>query len=358
MLPFFILAGLVAALALLEPKQRVSPVLWAFMFLVMWIFVGLRHHVGMDWNNYLGMIQRANRGSFTDALDVAEPGYVLLLRIAGQTGTGVYGAYFMGTAIFMAGLFRFARRTPEPWIALLVATPILVIVVSMSAARQSVAIGVLLWLAADWNRSGFVKRMVFIGIATCFHTSAVAFAILAAVDLRTTPATRLLILALAMAAAYWALESTGKADYYEDLYVKQHDKHARSEGAYYHIALNGLPAIYALLQGKAKRQWLLPDRNLRNMAIIAGALLFAVPFASAAAGRLSLYLFPVSMQVFAALPAATARKTAVGARALVCVAMLGICVVWLLFANSSIAHRNYQNALFLPARDLELCCRR
>jgi hypothetical protein len=75
-------------------------------FLVLVVFVGLRHKVGMDWNNYLLMIVKASDGSAMDSLRVAEPGYAILLWLSASANFGVYGANFVGAVVLLLGIFR------------------------------------------------------------------------------------------------------------------------------------------------------------------------------------------------------------------------------------------------------------
>lgn len=49
---------------------------------------------------------------------------------------------------------RFARSQPDPWLAVLVAVPYLVIVVAMGYSRQAVAIGILLAGLGRLERGG------------------------------------------------------------------------------------------------------------------------------------------------------------------------------------------------------------
>ncbi|MCL4722405.1 MAG: EpsG family protein, partial [Gammaproteobacteria bacterium] len=184
MFPYIAITSVIGMLALVSPQRRTSAFLWLSAFLVLLIFVGLRHKVGMDWNNYLYMIQRANMGDVTDALKVAEPAYAFILWVSGQLGLGVYGANLVTSTIFCLGLFRYARSTSSPWMALTVAMPILVIVVAMSANRQAAAIGVILWLMADWDRYSFLRRSAYVMAAAMFHASAVLFLIFTVADAR------------------------------------------------------------------------------------------------------------------------------------------------------------------------------
>ncbi len=358
MLPYLLLTGFIALIAMLATERRLFPLLWGLVFIVILIFVGLRHHVGMDWNNYLIMIERANTDDLIDAFEVAEPGYVLILRIAGQTGTGVYGAYFLGTAIFLLGLFRFAKTTPEPWLALLAAMPILVSVVAMSAARQAVAIGVLLWLAANWNQSSLFSRIAYILLATLFHASAIFFLILAAIDLKISVILKFFATAVISILVLYIIQSMGRVDYYDTLYVTGQTEATQSEGAIYHVMLNGIPAIIAIALSKASGGLLMPHAFHRNMSYLATAMIPLALVTSAAAGRMSLYLFTVSMWFFSAVPQMIKNKSSRSAiRFLIALLLISLQVAWLMMANTAFTFLNYQNALFTPNSALKLCCR-
>ena len=357
MLPYYLLIIPIAAMAVFAPKQRVDPVAWGLAFFAIVIFVGLRHHVGMDWNNYLIMIWRANTGDFWNAFNYAEPGYALILWISGQLGWGVYGAYLVGTIIFAAGLFRYAKTTPAPWMALLVAVPFPVIVVAMAAARQAVAIGILLWLVADWDKSTMAKRIAIILFAWTFHASAIIFLLFVFLDIKSHWLIKFLGSVVAGLAAYYFLERTGQADYYDTLYVSGQTELTRSSGAIFHVLLNGGPALLAFVSGRRVRNILIPNKLHRNMAITAILLIPLSFVVSAASGRLTLYLFPVSMYIFAAMPQLFVKSDKILLRGLLAVFFVGLLAFWLNFGNSSIAHKKYQNALLVPTYELRFCCR-
>jgi hypothetical protein len=358
MAPYFLVFAPIAFMATISQQRRIYPLAWALIFVVIVVFVGLRHHVGMDWNNYLIMIRRANIGGWTESFNVAEPGYATLLWISGQMGWGVYGTYLMGTLIFAAGLFRYSRTTPYPWVALVVAMPILVVVVAMSAARQTVAIGVILWLVAVWPRSSVFYRVVLVGLATLFHTSAVVFLVLVVLDLPVRRSFKLAGAAILGLAAFYILAVTGRADYYDQLYVTGQTQMTQSSGAIFHTLLNGGPAFLAFALGRRFRNILLPDALHRQMAFLAVGMVLLVPFASAAAGRFSLYLFPASMMVLASLPLLVrGRWPKFILRSATACLMLAVMTVWLFFGNAATAHAIYRNALFVESYILVFCCR-
>ncbi len=127
-------------------------------FVLVIVFIGLRHRVGMDWNNYLRM-SRAVEGRALFESMICEPGYAVLLWFSTWTGNSVYLVNVIGTVIFAAGVFRFARRCPEPWLALLAAVPVLFVVVGMSASRQAIAIGIVMWCFAGWEQSTTLRKI-------------------------------------------------------------------------------------------------------------------------------------------------------------------------------------------------------
>lgn len=355
MLPYFFVTIPIALMAVVTPMYRRTPFLWGIAFVVVLVFVGLRHHVGMDWNNYLYMIQRANVSGLWDSFRVSEPGYALLLWVAGQNGWGIYGAYFMGTLIFAAGLFRYAKVTPSPWIALLVAMPYLVIVISMSAARQAVAAGVLLWLTAEWSRATIGMRAALVLLASSFHISAIGFLIFIFLDLRLSIWMKSLGTCIMVAVIIYILEQSGRLATFDANYFS--DQKIESGGAFFHVALNSGPALVYFLLGHYRRSHLIPHSFHTHMVITAILLLPLSLIFSTAASRFSIYLFPVSMWFFAAMPMFLSKKQGVTFKVLVSIFFVIILAVWLKFATNAGAHENYRNMLFVPLNELALCCR-
>lgn len=357
MLPYYLLIVPIAAMASFAAPRRLDYVAWSLAFGAIVIFVGLRHHVGMDWNNYLIMIERANRGNLWESFNHTEPGFAILLWVSGQNGWGVYGTYFLGTIIFAAGLFRYAKITPSPWMALLVAMPYLTIVVAMAAARQSIAIGVLFWLVAEWDDCPLWKRIALILFAAAFHSSAVIFVVFVFLDLKSHPAIKAIGAVITGVCAFYFLKSSGQAEYYDQAYVSGQTDLTRSTGAIIHVMLNGAPAAIAFLVGPRMRQKLIPNKLLRNMAIVAIMLVPLSLVVSTASSRMTLYLFPVSMWIFAAFADLFVKSNRVIVRCVLSTCFVALLAVWLNYANNSNSYKTYQNALLLSARDLRLCCK-
>lgn len=357
MLPYYIVTIPIALMAVMTPMNRRVPFLWGTAFVVVVVFVGLRHHVGMDWSNYLFMIRKANIGGWLQSFNAAEPGYSTLLWIAGQNNWGIYGAYFMGTLIFAAGLFRYAKITPAPWIALLVAMPYLVIVVSMSAARQAVAAGILLWILAEWSRASVAKRTVFILLASSFHFSASMFYIFIFLDLRIPIWAKSIGGFIAFFVMLYILNSSGAYATYSNIYINNSNgSRVDSKGAIFHAFLNGGPALVYFFLGRRARAVSLPNKIHKYMAILAILLIPLSLFLSTAASRTSIYLFPVSMYFFASFPLIFHESGRTFIKFIIASLFLLILVAWLNFANNARAHQFYQNLIFIPTYDRNMCC--
>lgn len=338
--------------AIFLPQRQPSRVAWAFAFILLLAFIGFRHKVGMDWNNYLFMIAKVRGVGLIEALSVAEPGYAVVLWLADRTGVGIYGANILTTAIFLAGVFKLCSKTPLPWVGLVVAFPVLLVVVGMSANRQAAAIGILMWLVSSWESSSLVRRVSLIVLASMFHFSAIVFLLFAALSLRAHGVVKLLTISILSVAAVLYLQASGGAEYYDQAYISGQSSLTYSPGATQHVLLNGLPAIAWLLSGRFRAR-LLPSSVLVGMAWLAIVLVPISFLFSTAAGRMTLYLFPVSIWILSAASVCFRDGTA---RAIVrtsfCAIQFAILWIWLNYANSSHSYVPYQNSLMLSEWEL------
>jgi len=353
-IPYYVVAGGLAFAAVANPRQRVNALAWTAAFFVLLIFVGFRHKIGMDWNNYVRMTDYIAGGTLLDSLSRVEPTFAILTWLSAWLGMGVYGVNFVCATLFLLGLFRFCLRAENPWLGLLVAFPMLTMVVACSASRQSAAIGILLWLLADWRNQSFIMRVAFILAASSFHYSAAFLLCFVALELEVSPRAKAAAFVVSLVGTAWLMIASGGGDYYITTYVTEQTEEVYSSGAFFHVLLNAGPASLVLVS-KRLRQTLFPTQILRNLAYSALLLVPVVFFASLAAGRLSLYLFPVSIMVVSRIPSLASSPVA---RALVrlvfCLLLIAMCWYWLNFSNSGRAYIPYGNALFLDSDELHL----
>lgn len=353
MIPYLLLF-LVAGIPALFYSKTSSRAFWAMAWLVFVLFIGLRHEVGGDWVGYLLITERIAGLSLKDALSDQELMFSLLTWASTRLGLGVYGANFVGAVAFCTGLFAFCGRLPNRWLALTAATPFLVVVAVMSANRQGMAIGVVLFLMSRWRSLGLLKRSAGIVFAGTFHTSALLLLILSVADLRISRLRKGVLMMVTGVLGLWMMSRSEEAWYrYTTIYVQQ-SAGAYSPGAIFHLLLNLVPSALMLW---SKRRWeQLPIWPLlHQLCWMAIALFVLSPFFTVAVGRMSLYLFPVSIVFFAYLPSfiVTASGRAL-IRTVTVFCMAGVLAIWLTFANTAHTYHPYQNVLLLDAWELEL----
>ena len=348
---FFCVAGIPALFYSARPNR----VLWGAAWLVYVLFIGLRHEVGGDWGGYLMITERISQGNLLDALHDQEFLFSLLTWSSTRLGMGVYGANLLGAVVFCTGLFAFCGRLPNRWLALAAATPFLVVVAVMSANRQGMAIGIVLLVMSKWQRLSLIRRSFGVVVAGMFHTSAFLLLLLSVADLHISRKKKFVLMLIASVAVVWLVSRSEAAWYrYTTIYVQQ-SAGAYSPGAMFHLMLNLVPAIFMLV---FRRRWSRVVENwplLRQLCWLAAGLLLLAPFFTVAVGRMSLYLFPISICFVAYLPQMT--KSPVG-RALVrtssVLALGAVLGVWLIFANTAYTYLPYKNVLTIQASELSL----
>ena len=97
---------LLPVMASLSPYRldRLSrAVMMVLLGVVLTAVIGLRDHVGHDWNNYMNMFERADASDFFYVVTSVEPGYAFLNWASSRLGTGIYGVNAVCAAILVFG---------------------------------------------------------------------------------------------------------------------------------------------------------------------------------------------------------------------------------------------------------------
>ena len=306
MWPYWILFGFFAAGALLAgPDLRRSkplgvPLLFGALAIV--IFVGLRYKTGTDWGNYQRQWVEAESLTLDSLITIhnGDAGFYTLMWLLKSAGAEYWVLNLICAAIFTFGLFAFAKRLPNPWLAIAVAVPYLVIVIAMSATRQATALGfVFLALIAFSKR----KTPAFLGwsaAATLFHASAILTLPFAGLSFARTRFQALLLVLAIVLLAWFTLGSP-----LEMYSIRYFNETVQSTGLLYRVAMNSLAAfLYFLiirprvgLEDHERSLW----RNYSLFALAALAVAAVVP-TSTALDRALIYLFPMQIFVLSMIP--------------------------------------------------------
>lgn len=346
MFPYLIILSATSAASLAAIRRSKFLILTALLVYV--IYVGFRFQMGVDWNNYIYRYEEISIQPVMEILQSPEFGASLLYWFARYIGGGIIFVNFVSAAMFCVGLFAFANRCREPFLALTIATPYLVFVIAMSATRQAMALGIIFYLFATWEKRRNLTKVLIILLASSFHASALFMLVFVALGAPISALARFsaaVVLTIAPLVLNFVLPS--QVGLYEERYVGVGAFIA--EGALSHVLLVAIPAASYLL---ARKRWIevLGGSPLLDSLAIATVLL--VPFvwvSSIGADRMSLYFWPVAMYVGATWPALMASNVARnGYRLLVVMVSFTVCVGWFLLANSSWAYLPYKNYLWRP----------
>ena len=352
MFPYYLLFGTFALGALGERgdnRKGRSVIFFWVAAIFMTVMVGLRYHVGVDWTNYLAIWTYAGQtdleGLFT-AYHNSDPVFYALVWFLRNYGFGYWVLNLFCASCFTWGLFTFANRQPNRWLAVAVAVPYLVIVIAMSGVRQATAIGfVFLALVAFADRKP-AKFLFFIACGAAFHASAVLAIPLTGMSFTKNKFQSALLLLVAALVGYFLLRDAF-AEYAND-YITNQAGTAESSGTLYRIAMNALPALIFFRYGKYIQ--LEPqDRTLwRNFALLAVGSIVLYPFlpSSTALDRVLLYLYPMQMFVLSRTPnlltGEERRPSTLFITILILTYLVSLLIVFMSFGVNSAAYNPYR----------------
>jgi hypothetical protein len=308
------------------------------------IVIGLRHEVGGDWIQYLQFVYLSKDESFGDYVLLTDPGYAALNWISYHLGTGIYGVNLVCGALFMAGVIRFSRMQPLPWLALCISVPYLMVVVAMGYSRQGVALGFLLWALAELQAMRQARFLILMVAAALFHKTAVALMPLAFF----APPFPRLAKSVGAALLVAATASFLLIEHYETLWSAYVESQMHSEGGMIRVWMNFVPAIVFLVFWKRWKEHFNDQWLWKWFALLAFACVLLVGEASTAVDRMSLYFTPIQIAVWARLPILFQTPLLRSSALVLVLGTYGLVLwVWLNYAIHAYAWVPYQSALFL-----------
>jgi hypothetical protein len=346
MIPYILMIAVPGALALRGIRQsRVALLLVALLY---WLMIGFRFHIGMDWNNYLRIYERTQHLAPSDVFFDREPGFSVLNWIAGSLG-GLIFVNAVGALVFCWGFFNVAKRCREPFIAIAIATPLLVVGFAMSGARQTIALGIIFYLFSTWDNRSALSKIAWILFACLFHFSAIFILVFVALSANTSVVVRFFGIVLVAPIILMIIRfAPSSMDTYTDAYAGSQQLSA--PGAIIQVGAIALPALLYLLIRKRWNAVLGESPLYRDLALASIVFIPVIAVSSVGAYRFALYFWPAAMYICAGIPAMieSALPRALYRLTIVLIAV-GLLVGWLTFANNKGAWLPYQNWLLQPA---------
>lgn len=348
MLIYLSLLGLSALFALAPPKSQIGLGLGLSFLafgLIYTLVAGLRFEIGGDWFSYQAMFDYIRTTNLREGLEVTDPAFAILLSVSSGLGTGIYLANGFCAAILFFGVVRAARQTREPWLAITVAVPYLLIVVGMGYVRQAAAIGLILAATDAVRRDRVGMTLLFLLLSFSFHSPAVVAWPLFALALANRNKLRIFLLASLGSTVMLALFSTAltefSAGYIGDRY--------ESGGALIRLLMGLVPSIILLVNyrrfdvgGRARSVWI--GFALANLA---AAVAFQLSPSSTAVDRIALYFTGVQLVTFGSIGQLMgfSRRSGVILRLLVILYALAVLLIWLLYATHASSWTPYKSIL-------------
>jgi hypothetical protein len=293
---FLIPAG--AALFPFGKRTLYFSVAWGILYTALVLIVGLRHQVGGDWDTYLGYFQEASIATLTESLAIhGDPAYYALNWILSNSGFDFWTLNLICASIAVGGLMSLSKEQPNPWLAICIAIPYAIIVVSMGYTRQSVSLGLICFAYKSVEKKLPYRFISYVLLASLFHKSALVvlpffvFALARANILRSFGMAMLIMLALF---DFISTSLYGRVETYISGELE-------SSGALVRILLL-LPASLLLITSGKKLKLSVESLGLwKTLALIAVLCLVLVQDFSTIVDRFALYLIPLQLVCYSRL---------------------------------------------------------
>lgn len=340
MLIYWILLAFPALMAVAYPvnpdRRRISPaqgIGYLFFLLLYTVVAAIRFETGGDWLTYDLLYDDIRTDTFAHALTVTDPLYGLLNWIGAETGLGIYLVNAVCGWVLGSGVIQVSLRFREPWLAITMAVPYLLIVVGLGYVRQGAAIGVILMAIASFDQSKPLRTLVYLMVAMAFHATAVVT--LPMFTYAVTARHKLLgVLIAVLGVAVFYLLIAPRIEVFEAGYVaNEYD----SGGAFTRLVMSLIPSALLLWRwrhfGTSERVrsvWV--SIAIANFAALAALGLIS---SSTAVDRIALFFSPIQIAVFGEFLALVplGQRFTIPIRLLLIATAATVQIVWLVFAT-------------------------
>ena len=291
-----------------------------------------RFDVGCDWPGYyFQWIKSLELGS-ENLLGGRDGGWAATLGLVQALGLDYPVLNVVTAVIFFIGAHRFAKTQPDRLGYLFFLLPVLVVNMPMSALRQAAAIGFIFWALIAFIEHRTVRYVVFVVVASLFHSSAVIFILLAPLVNGRLSHQRLAMVGLLAIPALVLIATSEAADVATTRYLET-DREAF--GAVFRLAFLGLGSLlFFVFLRRPWREQSYADYRLALIGSIAAFALIPAIFASTIiADRLGYYLIPIQAMIFARIPFIEGLRNRNLLRDLAVVGSLTFFFVWALTSS-------------------------
>lgn len=339
------------AIGVIQPERPRTESLRNFYFIVAAVLttlmIGLRLDVGGDRAAYQRIYNDIYFLTLPSSLSITDAGYAFTNWLSAQADLGVTFVNLVCAIFFFGGFGYLCWRQPNPFLAVLVGVPYLIIVVAMGYTRQGAAIGIVCFAIADASERRIMRLVMFIGIAALMHKTAL---LMLPVALYPVFRRNLLLggIGFALFAGLFVVVLRSSADALVTSYVQSN---IDSQGAFVRVTMNVIAAAAFLwlrnridLPQFQKTFWTVCS----IVAIASLAALFVAP-SSSGIDRLALYLIPLQVVTLSRIPYVLSGNTNRGLPSVILGTIIytfAVQFVWLNFGTFSQYWLPYRNVIY------------
>jgi len=269
---------------------------YGLIFILLFIFIGFRKEIGVDWENYLNIYEAIGAGGSADSKF-----FLFSILLIQYLDLPWYYINVFCALIFLIGLYIFILSLPRPGLALLYCIPYFIFVIALGYTRQSAAIGLFLLSFYFLKNGRYFIYSFFILCASLFHASAILLiAIPFWIERKNSTfvllAVPFLFIASLIAYKFLPVEAL-LVRYFQESGL--HSKGAQARLLVYSV----ISTIFMLSMGKLNIGYRV--RSSFVFLLLLNPILFLSTFmgmSTTAADRIAIYTFPAQMAFFSFFP--------------------------------------------------------
>ena len=267
----------------------------------LYIFSAFRFQVGCDWFNYQGNFLTQRDLTYSDAMAQTNPAHWMLLETIDTLGLSYHWLNVATSTIFFAGLHAVARRSPAPLAVLVLAFPVLILNMPMSAVKQAAAIGLICFA---FNAFTDRKPILFVGwvaLASLFHGSALVFLLLLPFVLGNYSKRNILLAGALAVPGALALLATEAAELANTRYI---EGDADAGGAIFRVGLLVATGLFYTVVLSPRWKVAMPQSHKLISLLALGmiGLAMLLPLSTVIADRFGYYFNIPQILIYAAIP--------------------------------------------------------
>lgn len=355
MLMYWLLLAYPAIMALVYPvastrgQVRLGQFIALAAFVLFYTLLGaLRFETGGDWVTYDLMFEDLRVDTLAYALTATDPLYGFLNWFSAQIGTEIYLVNGICCLLLVYGVVRVATSFREPWLAVLIAVPYLLIVVGFGYVRQGAAIGMMLLAIASVDEARPLRTMIYLVIAIAFHSTAALVIPLFVFGMARRNKVLAAFAGLVGAAAF-VLVLAPRLGSFELGYL---DTEYDSSGTATRIAMSLVPSALIVMRWRhfvagerARPIWL-----MIALANFVALVALALSPSSTAVDRIALFFSVIQMAAFGEFRALAGVTDSMAhfTRVILVAVAVAVQSVWLIFGTHAIFWVPYQSLFDTP----------